>query len=520
MTPVEPVPGIAQNGPFEAAHDHFARLVTKLSSQEVKRMQEADVERLVRPEGTETMRLLMQGFISSLGRGEVVGKVIGADGGERTHKRLSSRELETIYGTVRIERFGYSQRETQPLFPLDAQLNLPPHRYSHEVSRQLVFEVAKTSFDEALATLARTTGAAVNKRQAQELTVLAATDFDEFYKQAERAALLQRTKSGPVLVITADGKGVVVRCEDLREATKKKAAKRKHAMTSRLGSGQKKNVKRMAEVAAVYTIRRHHRDASQVIAGLRRLEMAVPTKPPKPEQKRVWASVKQDMEVTLDAAFAEAVRRDPARRKDWVGLVDGNKEQIKGIISLAKQYEVSVLLVIDFIHVLEYLWKAGHEQYEEGQELENWVLERAERILNGEASLVAAAIRRSATMKKAEAEERKATDKCADYLVKHAKFMRYDICLKKGYPIATGVVEGACRHLVKDRMDLTGARWGLERAEAVLQLRALRASGDFDGYWAFHELCEHHRNHQAHYRGPIPSVVVSPTFPNDAHQVP
>ena len=116
---------------------------------------------------------------------------------------------------------------------------------------------------------------------------------------------------------------------------------------------------------------------------------------------------------------------------------------------------------------------------------------------------------------KADAEDRKATDKCADYLVKHAKFMRYDICLNKGYPIATGVIEGACRHLVKDRMDLTGARWGRERAEAVLQLRALRASGDFDAYWAFHESCEHHRNHQAHYRGPIPPVVVSPTFPND-----
>jgi hypothetical protein len=491
-------------------------LVTTLSTQEVKRMQEADVERLVRPEGTETMRLLMQGYLTSLGHGEVAGTVVGADGGARIHKRLLGRDLETIYGTVRFERFGYSQKETPPLFPLDAHLNLPPHRYSHEVTRQLVFEVAKNSFEEAVATLTRTTGAKVPKRQAEELTILAATDFDGFYQQAERMALLHHSKSGPILIITVDGKGIVVRKEDLRETTKKAAATRKHSMSSRLGSGQKRNVKRMAEVAAVYTIKRHHRNAAQVITGLRRVDLKPPRKPPKPEYKRVWASVEQDMEVTLDAAFAEALRRDPERKKEWVGLVDGNKEQLKGLAELAKQYDVSIFIVIDFIHVLEYVWKAGHEFHGEGQELEDWVMERAERILNGEASLVAAAIRRSATMRGIKEEERKATDICAAYLVKHAKFMRYDICLENGYPIATGVIEGACRHLVKDRMDLTGARWGLARAEAVLKLRALRSSGDFDVYWAFHESAELHRNHQSLYRGAVPQVVVPPAFPNDA----
>jgi hypothetical protein len=106
------------------------------------------------------------------------------------------------------------------------------------------------------------------------------------------------------------------------------------------------------------------------------------------------------------------------------------------------------------------------------------------------------------------AAQRKASDACADYLIKHAEYLRYDICLFKGYPIATGVIEGACRHLVKDRMDLTGARWGLECAEGVLKLRALRASGDFDAYWAFHEKMERTRNHEAQYRGPIPEVII------------
>jgi len=83
--------------------------------------------------------------------------------------------------------------------------------------------------------------------------------------------------------------------------------------------------------------------------------------------------------------------------------------------------------------------------------------------------------------------------------------------LNLGLPIATGVIEGACRHLVKDRMDITGAQWRLSSAEAVMRLRALRSSNDFDAYWEFHEFCEHKRNHQALYQdGEIPSSTRLP----------
>ena len=81
-------------------------------------------------------------------------------------------------------------------------------------------------------------------------------------------------------------------------------------------------------------------------------------------------------------------------------------------------------------------------------------------------------------------------------------------------PIATGVIEGTCRHLVEDRMNLTGARWSLTGAEAVLRLRALRSSNDFDAYWKFHEQQEYERHHASHYadhRVPetVPSAVSS-----------
>ncbi len=122
------------------------------------------------------------------------------------------------------------------------------------------------------------------------------------------------------------------------------------------------------------------------------------------------------------------------------------------------------------------------------------MLERALQILHGKASDVAAGMRRSGRRP-----TREGVDACADYLLKYRHMLRYDEYLAQGLPIATGVIEGACRYLIKDRMDITGARWGLERAEAILKLRSLRSSGDFDLYWEFHNTQELARNLTSRY---------------------
>lgn len=164
---------------------------------------------------------------------------------------------------------------------------------------------------------------------------------------------------------------------------------------------------------------------------------------------------------------------------------------------------MAVTIVLDFIHVLEYVWKAAFCFHAPGsEEAERWVQERALRILKGQASDVAAGIRRSATLRNLSKKKRENADKCADYLLKYRPLLRYDQYLEQGYPIASGVIEGACRHLVNDRMAITGARWRLDRAEAVLRIRALRASGDFDEYWEFHKLQEFRRNHVSKFQEP------------------
>jgi hypothetical protein len=161
---------------------------------------------------------------------------------------------------------------------------------------------------------------------------------------------------------------------------------------------------------------------------------------------------------------------------------------------------ITVTVVIDFIHVLEYLRKAAWSFFDKGEPAaEEWVADQARKILRGKSAQVAGVRRRATTYGYSPA-ERAGADECARYLDNKKDYLGYATALAKGWPIATGVIEGAARWLVKDRMDITGARWSLEGAEAILKLRALIASGDFDAYWRFHLRREHERIHHARYR--------------------
>ncbi len=215
-------------------------------------------------------------------------------------------------------------------------------------------------------------------------------------------------------------------------------------------------------------------------------------------------------------ATLEAERQDPEHAKRWVVLVDGAEPQLDLVEAGAAAYGVDVTVILDIIHVVEYVWRAGRVFHREGSpELTHWAWTRVRSILEGKARKVAAAMRRAATVAGFSKDTRKPVDRCADYLLKYAPYLHYDRYLAAGYPIATGVIEGACRYLVRDRMELTGARWRLVGAEAVLKLRALRASGDFDAYWDFHEAREYERNHAQRYTdGTVPPVTEPPPPPS------
>ena len=505
-------------------------------------MKHSDLERLLDKEGQELMRQLYQDCVDEQAQAQVTDEVVDAQGRQRTRKRQQHRELETIFGTVEVDRNGYGAQGAASLHPLDAQMNLPEERYSLEVRRRTALEASKNSFDETAETLSRYTGAKIGKRQVEELVRRAAEDFDAFYEQRHQAAAEQadaeqadaeqadaeqadaeqadedQTAAEPpaadaLLVISSDGKGVVMHQQDLRPATRTASERTPRSkMGSRLSKGEKRNRKRMSTVAAVYSVAPHVRTPEQMLAALARDEEAEPSRRrPRPQHKRVWASLEHEPRQVLEEALREALQRDPHRTRRWVAVVDGNETQLDILEDLAERHDVQLTIVLDIFHVLEYLWKAGHALCAEGSTtLEQWVLHRLGRVLEGRAVHVAAGMRRSATKRRLTTRQREPVDRCANYLLKYQDYLAYDQYLAAGLPIGSGVIEGACRHLVNDRLGITGARWRLRGAEAVLRLRALRSSGDFDEYWAFHEAREWQRTHQQRYAdGQVPTLQQS-----------
>jgi len=484
---------------YVQARQNFEQMVDDLDSGEASSMSHSDLERELEKRSRELMRQLLQEHLDKRGPGQCQEPICGADRQQRPRKRTHVRDLETIFGKVQVERTGYGYPGTDSLHPLDAELNLPEERYSLELRRRVAEEAAKSSYDETVESIANRTGANVGKRQVEELVGRAACDFDAFYRLREAEAD-ETPSGGSLLVLSFDGKGVTMRTEHLRDKTRKAAQARRHKMDKRLSKGEKKNAKRMATVAAVYTITPFVRNPEQIVDANNATLAQVSR--PRPEGKRVWASLEKEPAEVIEQAFDEARKRDPALEKTWVALVDGEKSQIRRLRRTAQKAGIDLTIACDVVHVIEYLWAAGRAFYpESGPELEGWVRHRLLGILDGKAGLIAGAMRRSATRRGLSCKAREPVDKCATYLLNHAPYLHYDRYLAAGMPIATGVIEGACRHLVKDRMEITGARWGLAGAEAVLRLRALRSSGDFDAYWNFHEACEYRRNHQSRYAG-------------------
>jgi len=486
---------------FNASQEQFLKLTQDLSSSDTMRMKHSALENMITVEGRELLRRLFEEHIKLRGYDDLGKSIKGSDGITRNHKRLQKRTLISVFGKVEIERMGYGTRGTTSIFPKDALLNLPIESYSHGIRRLIAKEVSKNSFDEAIDAVKQMTGVLIPKRQAEILAKKAAEDFDEFYITQDLSEF-NNAHELPLIVLTTDGKGIVMRRDDLREVTRKKAEATKHKLNKRLSRGEKANAKRMSTVASVYNIALFVRTPEQIIGELKAQESYAASRP-RPLAKRVWASVeKEAIEVTADI-FSEALRRDPDKRKKWVCLIDGDRRQLNRVRAQAKKFGVNLTIIMDIIHVIEYLWKASRAFYAEtSPEVERWVTQKLQGILQGKAGHVAAGIRRAATLRKIPEKTREPIEKCANYLLKYAPYLRYHLYLKEGFPIATGIIEGACRHLIKDRMDVTGARWSLQGAEAVIKLRSLRSSGDFDRYWEFHEDQEYLRNHHSQYADP------------------
>jgi hypothetical protein len=503
MQEYAPVP---EEDAFTQARECYGELEEWLAG-EAAGLQHAELEDGMDVRGRELLRRLFQGHLDLLAVREVRRHdVTGEDGIARTRaEKGRARSLVTKFGQVTVFRIAYRAPGAPDVHPLDVTLNLPEEKHSHGLRKMAAVEAARGSHEAAVAAIARATGVRIGKRQLEELARRAAADVEAYYLWR----VIRPAPDDHALVLTFDGKGIVMLPGALRPATARAAAAAEGKLATRLSPGEKNGRKRMAELACVYDavpVPRTPEDIISTPAQKRRKKARAAEgkgKPREPQARGKWltASVTSDIPAVIAAAFGEAERRDPGHQRKWAVLVDGNNTQIEAVIAEAAGRGVTVTIIIDFIHVLEYLWRAAWSFFGKGEPAaEEWVAGQARKILHGKARQVAAGIRRRATTYGYRGPERAGADECARYLENKKDYLDYPAALAKGWPIATGIIEGACRYIVKDRMDITGARWGLEGAEAILKLRALTASGDFGAYWRYHLRREHERIHHAKYR--------------------
>jgi len=484
---------------FDRSRRLFEEVVAGLADSGCSELTHAQLEDQLTERSRELMRSLFQDHLDLRASREqrLSEGVPGADGVMRARtERGHQRELATVFGTVTVTRIAYRAPDAANLYPADAVLNLPMGKHSHGLRRLAAIEAARGSFEQASAAVERASGVRVGKRQLEALAGAAATDVAGFYAQHQPPTC----PDTDLLVLTFDGKGIVMRPEALRAATAKAARATGRKLATRLSPGEKHGRKRMAELAGVYDATPAPRTPGDVISrpGQPRTGKAGPHA----RGKWLTASITNDIPAVITTAFDEAHHRDPDHHRPWIALVDGNTTQIEAIKAEATRRQTDITIVLDFIHVLEYLWKAAWSFFEPGDpDAEDWVADQATKILDGKATTVAAGIRRRATRFGYSPTERKGADHAATYLTSKKPYLDYQTALASGWPIATGIIEGACRHIVKDRMDITGARWGLHGAQAILTLRALVSNGHFDAYWHYHLNQEHHRVHHTQYHG-------------------
>ena len=278
-----------------------------------------------------------------------------------------------------------------------------------------------------------------------------------------------------LLVATADGKGVPMR-RPLEERVRR---------GPRRSKGEKANKKQMAYVGAVYTIDRFRRTAEDVLDELARNERAADR--PAPQHKQVWAEMTRVAEgqscsgrerLFIEMAIA-CGERDPQRRKTLICLMDGET----ALWGVQVGWLPRAVGILDLFHVLERLWQAAHVFHREGScEAAQFVADHLRLLLTGKVGQVIGRLKRLRDEHQLRGSQRRTVSTIIGYYENNRQHMRYDEYLAAGYPIGSGVAEGACRHVVKDRLEQTGMRWTVDGAQAMLHLRAIYLNGHWDEF--------------------------------------
>jgi hypothetical protein len=391
-----------------------------------------------------------------------------------------TRPYVSIFGAFSLERTVYGSREGQAIafVPLDNRLQLPASAFSYVLQdwdQSLAVEQAFAKVNETIERMLHLRQSVDSLEGTNRQLAADVTAFRED-QPAPPAA-----EEGQIVVLTADGKGVVIRGQGSPTLC-----------GGERPGGQRANQKRMATVGAAYTVAPYVRTPAEVVAALFRDPDYEAGPRPQPCHKHVWASLpvtdpqpQSSIEVVFDWLQWEEIKRNSQGQRPTVQLCDGQE----ALWQACADYlcPTTAVPILDLLHVTPRLWQAAKLLYgDKGGEVVPFVRQRLTQVLEGKVDSVIRGLRRLATARGLRGRKKKAMGQLCRYLSKNRQRMRYDEYLRQGYPIASGVIEGACRHVIKDRMERAGMHWTLEGAQAMLDLRSVHASGQWEDYWSYY----------------------------------
>jgi hypothetical protein len=441
-------------------------------------------------------RGFLEVFVAQSGTGYEAGNPpVSEDGEAMEYKETPASAYMSIFGEITIARAAYAHPAGGRVYPLDAQLNLPDHKYSYQLLQWLQASSADQDFRGAVDQFNEIFDFSFFAELPPRQGLPIANYVEPFYEQVDPPSPDQE---GSHIALSGDGKGVRIRRSERAGAQEEPSAK------PRRGKGEKPGLKKEAVVVTDYSFTPHAREAEDIVKGLlkqftqeekeqakqerqHRREEGL-SEPRKPQNKHVFATL-----AGKQAAFGHLLdhveKRDPRGQKPLIALLDGDRHLEDRLLKELKTRGMIDRLdarILDIIHASEYLWDVGTALYgEKGDRRVQWVEAKLYALLDSKVGYVIGGLKQMRTKKQLKPHQQKALDKTITYFENHRPMMDYATYLEKGYPIATGVVEGTCGSLVKDRMEHSGMRWSIAGAQAVLAQRAVVKNGDWENFWNY-----------------------------------
>lgn len=406
------------------------------------------------------------------------GTPLDGEGKKMENKGKKDSPYFSVFGRMEIKRTKYYSKKDKTYYPLDAALSLPKDSYSYVLTDWMSYGSVEMDFAQSVNQLERILGHCLWGMQSSRQTYRLSKEVDAYYDEKDWSV---QEETGTHFSVGYDGKGVpIIRSETERA---------EESVATRLGKGKKRGVKKEATVSVSSSFTAKKRSSEEIIAALFHKEDFFTNRPKR--EKQEWHEHKHvraflsDKVKAIGYGIENILKRDKTNSKPIVVLIDGDRALEKAVLEVVKDKGVEkrvVACILDFIHVLEYVWKVANAKLgEKHPDRESWVETQARLLLNSQTDKVLAGWENIETkkLKPTQAENLK---KAITYLSNHKHMVKYKTYLQRGYPITTGAVESACGHFIKSRMERNAMHWGKKGAQEMMNIRAVKKNNDWDNY--------------------------------------